>query len=203
MPKLKFSFSFFKRLPSREKRLTLPTFFTLLRIALTPFVVGALVYHAWAVAGVLFVCAALTDLLDGELARLRGEKTFLGACLDPLADKILVLSCFLALSMVEVPLLVIPRWFFAIIFFKELLLLIGVVGVYLFKGEVEIRPTFMGKVTMMLQVFFISWLCACYVFGWAPLKTYYVFGGLVLISVFASLCDYVRVGVRFLRRVTA
>jgi phosphatidylglycerophosphate synthase len=70
---LKFDFSFFKKLSAREKRLTIPTILTISRIILVPFIVIAMIVHHWGFAFWFFVIAALTDTVDGSLARLSGE----------------------------------------------------------------------------------------------------------------------------------
>lgn len=78
----KFSFRLFSTLPPEEKKITLSTLFTLARIALTPFIVVAMVMGSWGPAFFLFVIASSFDVIDGNLARLLNQRTFLGACLD-------------------------------------------------------------------------------------------------------------------------
>ena len=108
----------FASLPAHEMRITVPTLLTFMRILLTFGVIGAMIYHNWGTAFVVFLAAAFTDVLDGGLARWWNEKTFLGACLDPIADKFLVLSIFFTLAFVQSPLFHIPIWFFSIVFIK-------------------------------------------------------------------------------------
>ena len=196
---IKLNISFFRRLPSREKRITLSTLCTLLRIALTPFVVGAMIYQAWGVAFTLFVIASVSDLADGFLARALQEQTFLGACLDPLADKILLLSCFFALAFIQSPLFSIPLWFVLLILLTELILVGGTIFIFFLKGHIEVRPRLLGKLTTCVQMVFIVWLFACYFFKWVPIKTYYTMLGILLVMVFASLIEYTRIGIRALR----
>jgi CDP-diacylglycerol--glycerol-3-phosphate 3-phosphatidyltransferase len=101
--------------------MTLPTKLTCLRLVLT-FVIMALLFvpgpaaKAWALG--LFLLAAATDWLDGELARRWGQISPLGALLDPIADKVLVLGLFLAF----VQLRVIPAWMVLIILLRELVI---------------------------------------------------------------------------------
>jgi cardiolipin synthase len=187
---------FFKNIPAHEKKITISTMLTLGRIALVPSIVGAMVYAWWGIACALFGIAAITDALDGYLARLWKEQTMLGACLDPLADKLLVLACFFTLAYIQSPLFAIPQWFVVIVLIKELLLIIGTVLLYGAKGHIDIRPTFLGKITTMLQLSFIAWLFACYFFGWVPVKTYSTLLVVVLVLVCACLVQY---GVRAIR----
>ena len=195
---IKLNFHFYKRLPAHEKRLTLSTFFTLLRIALTPCIVGAMAWQACGVACVLFNIASMTDWIDGQIARALHEQTFLGACLDPIADKILLLSCFFTLAFIQSPLFSIPLWFVLLILLKEVMLVGGTFLIFLVKGHIEVRPRFLGKLTTMVQMVFIIWLFACYFFQWVPIKTYYAMLGILLLMVFASLVEYTRIGIRAL-----
>lgn len=190
----KITVQFFTNLPAHEKKITISTIITLIRIGLTPFIVGAMVAHCWGIACILFVIAAITDGVDGYLARIRNERTFLGAALDPIADKILLLSCFFTLAFVQSPLFTIPLWFVIVVLIKELVVIGGACVVYYCTGDVEISPTRLGKTTTVIQISFIMWLFACYFFAWMPVKTYYTMLGLVLLVVGASLVQYVRIG---------
>ena len=192
----KFSLSFLKKLSAHEKRLTIPTLFTIARIVLTPIIVTAMIYNKWGVAFWLFLLAALTDTIDGTLARLSGEKTFLGAALDPIADKFLILSVFLTLAFVKTPLFSVPLWFVSFVLIKEIIVL-GGAGLMLSLGKpLHINPTWLGKTTTLMQITFIIWLFACYFFHWLPVKTYYAMLSLVAILVFLSFIQYVRIGFR-------
>lgn len=192
----KINLSFFQGIPQKEKRLTVSTLFTLLRVFFVPFIVGAMIYGYWGIAFFLFVTAALSDTVDGTIARLRGEQTFLGACLDPIADKILLLSVFFTLAFVDTPLFKIPLWFVLLVLIKEILQIGGVIVLYALRGHIEVRPTILGKVTMVVQVVFIVWLFSCYFFRWMPIKTYYTMLGILLFMVIASLIHYARIGLR-------
>lgn len=195
----KINMDFLRKLPAREKKITLPSVLTIIRIILVPFIVAAMVMHHWGVSFALFVVASITDCLDGTLARLLNQKTFLGAFLDPLADKFLILSCFFTLAFVQSPLFLVPKWFVWFVLCKEVLQVSGALFVYLHKGHIEIRPTILGKVTATAQMGFIIWLFACYFFQWVPIKTYYTMLGLLLILTMVSLVQYARIGIRFLR----
>lgn len=196
--RIKFNIQFLQRLPAREKKITLSTLFTLLRIVLTPFIIVTILCQQWAMACVLFCIAALTDILDGNIARWRKEQTLLGACLDPLADKILILSCFCTLVFVQSPVGVMPKWFFGIILLKELIQIGGAITIYFYKGHIEIRPRRLGKFTTMVQMLFIGWIFTCCLFAWFPIKTYYTMLCIVLLLVVASFIQYSFMGVRWL-----
>ena len=193
--------SFFSHLPSHEKRLTVPTMLTLSRIGLAFFVVGAMLVHQWSLACLLFLIAASTDVLDGFLARFYDEKTQLGAALDPIADKFLVLSIFFTLAFAQSPLFNIPLWFVSIVFVKELILIGGALVVYYKTGSLEINPSWLGKAAMFIQIAFITWLFACYFFSWVPIKTYYTMLGVMILCALASLVHYLWMGLRYLLQV--
>ena len=164
----KFSFSFLKKISAREFRFTFSTALTVLRIALTPFIVGALIYQSWNAAFILFVIAALTDFFDGMIARYFQQKTFLGACLDPLADKLLLLSVFVTIALLATFVVQIPAWFVWLMILRELIIVGGIVHFFLSQKSIIIAPTFLGKATTCVQMIFLTWLFLCQVFNWIP-----------------------------------
>ena len=174
--------------------LTIPTLFTLARIAMIPFIVIAMIQQAWGMAFFLFVCACLTDFIDGFLARLLNQKTFLGACLDPIADKLLLLSCFATLAFIQTPLCAIPHWFVLFVISREFLQIAGAIIIYCIKGHCDIQPTLLGKTTACMQMIFIMWLFFCYFFCWLPIKTYYGMLGVVILLIGASFVQYASIG---------
>ena len=196
---MKLSWRFLQQLPDREKKLTLSSWLTIARIALTPVIVIGMIKQWWGVASILFAVACITDMLDGNLARLRNEQTLLGACLDPIADKVLILSCFFTLAFVQSPLFAIPKWFVWLVLVKELLLIIGAIFVYMRNGYIQVRPLPIGKTTTVVQMGLIGWLFACYFFAWVPVKTYYALLGLLFLLVIGSLVAYCMLGIRWLR----
>ena len=139
MPKI--NLNFFKQLPKKEKRLTVPTILTLFRLFCVPIIVYAMTTFHWGVAFWTIIIASLTDSADGYIARNFNQKTFLGACLDPIADKILVLSVYITLAFVQSPLFSIPLWFVWLVLIKETVLIGGAAALYLKKGFLDVQPT--------------------------------------------------------------
>lgn len=184
----------FKDLPAEEFRITIPTMLTMLRIALVPCIILSMIYHCWGLAFIFFLSAAITDCLDGNLARLLHEKTFLGACLDPIADKLLLVSFFFTLVFLKTPLFPLPLWFVLLVLCKELLLICGAAYILLSGRHLDVRPTLLGKATTVVQMVFIIWLFACYYFHWMPVKTYYMMLAVMLVMVILSFLQYVRIG---------
>jgi len=192
----KLSFKLFKNLPDEQMRITLSTVITLLRIVLAPFIVYAMATQKWGIAFWLFVIAAATDVIDGNLARLFDEKTFLGACLDPIADKILLISCFATLAFVQSPQFSIPQWFVLLVLIKDTIIIVGSSIIFFVKGYLRVLPTVLGKLTTVAQVLFITWLFACYFCHWFPIKTYYAMLTIVSALSIISLLQYLVMGWR-------
>ena len=129
--------------------MTLPTKLTILRIPLTFLLMGLLFmpgWHAKAAALVCFILASLTDWLDGYLARRWHQTSPMGALLDPIADKILVLGTFMAF----VQLRIVPAWMVLIIVLRELF----ITGVRLFAAHrhIVLASAKEGKQKMVSQV---------------------------------------------------
>jgi cardiolipin synthase (CMP-forming) len=190
----RFSFALFSKLPADQFRITFSTILTIARIVLVPWIVIAMVKGYWQTAFILFLTAAISDLLDGLLARMLNQKTFLGACLDPLADKFLLISCFATLACTGVLPFDVPYWFVLLVLFRELLVVVGFIALYYTNQGMDVRPTRLGKATAALQMLFIGWLLLCYLYGWAPAKTYYVALYSITILIIVSFVQYARIG---------
>jgi len=173
--------------------------FTVIRILLSPVIIWQMYCRNWNLAFVFFVIGAFTDLLDGYLARLLDSQTNLGRMLDPIADKIFLVSSFFSLSFISSPSFHIPSWFVYLLLFREFVLLTGCVILYLLKIDFESKPIIWGKLTTLFQIVFIVWIFSCYFFHWIPLRTYNI--SLVLLAVYSifSLFQYVRVGFNYLK----
>ena len=86
------------------------------------------------------------------------EETPFGAYLDPIADKLLLGSCYITLAFVDSPLFKLPRWFVAIVLLKRAVISLGAGYVSFVKHAVSIRPTWLGKLAAVVQVLFMWWL---------------------------------------------
>lgn len=181
---------------AHDKRwLTVSNVLTCLRILFAPAICVGVAYSYWRLTFVMFVVTAFTDILDGWVARLFHEDTHLGRLLDPLADKFFLLCCFGSLAFISTPSFSIPRWFFVIIFAREVIMVAGSALLLNFKGlHVQIQPTRWGKLTTFFQLLFIAWIFICHFCGWAPAKTYIVL--LISLTLFSlvSLAHYIKVG---------
>jgi cardiolipin synthase (CMP-forming) len=126
----------------------LANWLTVLRILLIPVFVTLLVYKQRGPALAVFLAAAVTDLLDGYVARHRGSQSRLGAFLDPMADKLLLMSSFVTLTWLKV----LPFWIAAVVISRDLILVIGALAIHMAGGRITPRPTRAGKLATFFQV---------------------------------------------------
>lgn len=138
---------------------------TIFRILLVPFFIVQVLYyvdagvewHRWT-AILTFGLASVSDGVDGYLAKHYGQRSELGAILDPLADKLLLVSGVVLLSLHNEPHLPrIPMWLTATILSRDVLLLIGMVVIYYSCGKVAVRPVIVGKVATVFQMVCVLW----------------------------------------------
>jgi cardiolipin synthase len=130
------------------RNLTLANQLTLLRIMLIPAFVLLVLYGYLGAALLTFLVAGVTDALDGLIARLAGQGTSLGAWLDPMADKLLLLSTFIVLTLPTVPLTNhLPLWLTVVAISRDVAI-IGVVAIVnLAVGPRTFKPSLLGKAT--------------------------------------------------------
>jgi cardiolipin synthase (CMP-forming) len=139
---------------------------TILRILLIPFFVVEVLYYvkngneAHRLAAIIsFAVAAICDGVDGYIARRYNQRSELGAILDPLADKLLLVSGIVVLSFEHRPYLeTIPLWLTGTIIGRDILVLAGMVVIQLTVGKVRVRPRMVGKVATVLQMVIILWI---------------------------------------------
>jgi cardiolipin synthase len=126
--------------------LTLANQLTILRIMLIPAFVLLVVYGYLGWALLTFLAAGVTDALDGLIARRAGQRTSLGAWLDPMADKLLLVTTFVVLTLPQIPLTNhIPLWLTVIVISRDVVI-VGVVAVVsLAMGPRTFKPSMWGK----------------------------------------------------------
>lgn len=129
----------------------LPNIITCLRFLLVGPVIWALFTHHYLLALFLFITAGLTDALDGLLARLYGWTSEFGAIADPLADKLLLMSSFLALYWLDL----IPIWLMIAIVGRDIWILLGVITVRCVVGHLEVDPSRISKINTFLQIILV------------------------------------------------
>jgi len=128
--------------------LTIPNLFTLLRVAMTPYILLELARGQYMIAGWTFGAAAFTDTLDGDIARRFGAESKVGQYLDPVADKLLLSSIYIGLMLGHA----IATWVVVVVFARDLWIL-ALSGIALrFTGFRELRPSVWGKASTFAQI---------------------------------------------------
>ena len=128
--------------------LTAPNQLTLLRMIFLPFIVINLVKHDFKWALALFILAGLSDGLDGILARTLHQQTLLGQYLDPIADKLLMSTMFLVLSIERM----IPWKYTVVVFSRDVSILLISGVLFMIAGLRDFRPSIFGKANTFAQV---------------------------------------------------
>ena len=139
---------------------------TILRILLIPFFVVEVLYYVKDgdelhrfLAILSFAVAAICDGVDGYIARRYNQRSELGAILDPLADKLLLVSGIVVLTFDRRPYLEsVPLWLTGTIIGRDLLILIGMVVIQTTVGKVAVRPRIPGKIATVLQMVIVVWI---------------------------------------------
>ena len=166
--------------------LTLANLLTILRLILTPVFVTALYYKNFGYALAIFFASALTDGLDGLAARALNQKTQLGEILDPIADKLLLVTAFIVCSMPRFTSLTpIPFWLTAAVISRDIFIVVGALVINMVTGFSGFRPSMPGKISTVVQ------LCAIIIFltvnalGWGTdylIWVYYLTFGITVFS---------------------
>ena len=132
----------------RSVPINVPNTLTLLRILLTPLFAICLMKHLFGLALLVFAIAAVSDGMDGLIARLFHQKTTLGAYLDPAADKLLLTTAFVTLAIQEL----IPSWLSVIVITRDVLILFGIALFIMTGREFQPVPSILSKITTVVQL---------------------------------------------------
>ena len=159
-------FSPIRDIQATRDRMTTANKITILRILLIPFFVVEVLYYVKAghdvyriVALLTFFVAAICDGVDGYIARHYNQRSELGAILDPLADKLLLVSGVVLLSFDHGPMIgQVPLWLTGTIIGRDLVILIGMVVIQMTAGKVKVRPRILGKIATVFQMVVVLWI---------------------------------------------
>ena len=159
---------------------------------LVPVVVWAIVSGAMWLAFVLFVAAGISDAVDGYLAKRFNMTTELGAYLDPLADKALIVSIYLTLGINGD----IPRWLVIMVVSRDIMIVSGVILSWLLGNPLKMKPLLVSKLNTVAQILFACVVLGSLGFGIEARQLELVLMGFVaaltLLSVAAYLAEWVR-----------
>jgi cardiolipin synthase len=145
-----------------SKIINLPNLLTMFRMVLIPVFVSLLFYQKFGWALGVFMLAGATDGLDGLFARRFDQKTQLGTILDPIADKLLLVSSFIVLSMPSISPQPLPRhfpvpfWVTAAVISRDIFIIVGAAAINIVTGFKRFRPSWLGKVNTAIQILAIA-----------------------------------------------
>ena len=130
------------------RSLSIPNLITLGRILLVPVVIWAITAGEMRIAFVLFLAAGISDAVDGFLAKRFEMRTELGAYLDPLADKAMLVSIYIALGIIEA----VPRWLVILVVFRDIMIVGAVILSWLVDKPLPLKPLLVSKLNTVAQI---------------------------------------------------
>ncbi|MBM6596096.1 CDP-alcohol phosphatidyltransferase family protein [Microvirga pudoricolor] len=138
--------------PSIMERMTIPNLITVARLILVPIILALIVREQWIAAFGLFVVAGLSDFADGYIARRFHMESRFGAYMDPVADKLLMVSIYVALALSGA----IPAWLTGLVVARDVLIVSAVLLSGALERPVEIRPLLVSKLNTAAQIAFAA-----------------------------------------------
>jgi cardiolipin synthase len=127
---------------------TLPNLITLARLCAVPAAVWLILQHRLDTAFLVFVGAGISDGIDGWLARVRNARSALGAILDPVADKALLVSVYVTLAAIGV----LPDWLAILVVFRDVVIVGGILVLWVLGQPPAIKPLLVSKLNTVLQI---------------------------------------------------
>ena len=144
--------------------MTIPNYISIFRIMIVPvFVIALLDFSesgaeiSWWMAVIVFSAASISDGIDGYIARRFKQRSELGTFLDPMADKLLLVSGLVILSFSSAHLPKLPLWMIGMVFGRDLFLLLGFFIITYWCGKMKIQPHFLSKCATVFQMFVVAW----------------------------------------------
>ncbi|MFA5410624.1 MAG: CDP-alcohol phosphatidyltransferase family protein [Candidatus Omnitrophota bacterium] len=168
------------------------------RILTVPFFIASIVYYAperdylRLVSLVIFIVAVFSDAVDGYIARKSKQQSPAGLILDPLGDKLLLMSAFICLALGKFS-ITFPLWVTLIVISRDVLILLGAAVIYMVKQRINILPTKWGKLTTIFQM-----SAVIIVLLQTPIKIAQVFWWLAVLFTVISGADYIMRGFKTL-----
>lgn len=172
--------------------MSIPNLITLARILLVPVIVWTITAGEMLAAFVLFLVAGISDAVDGFLAKRFGMASEVGAYLDPLADKALIVSIYVALGINGA----FPRWLVILVVSRDIMIVGAIILSWLMGRPLEVRPLLVSKLNTVAQIVLAVLVLAALAFHWTieavlqPMML--VVAALTLLSVAFYLAEWVR-----------
>jgi cardiolipin synthase (CMP-forming) len=178
---------------------SIPNVITLARILLVPIIVWAIASNQMEIAFAVFVVAGVSDAIDGFLAKRFNLTSELGALLDPLADKALLVSIYMALGIWGA----IPRWIVILVVSRDIMIVAAVIISWLFDRPVPMKPLMVSKLNTVAQVGFAALVLASLSFGFQPMPYDLILMGFVTVFTLVSVSFYLVEWVRHMSTIEA
>ncbi len=179
--------------------MSIPNLITLGRILLVPIVIWAISAGEMGVAFGLFLLAGISDAVDGFLAKRFGMRTELGGYLDPLADKAMLVSIFVALAAIEA----VPRWLVILVVSRDIMIVGAVILAWLVHRPIPLKPLLVSKLNTVAQIALVCVILAGLAFDWDLAGTILALTGLVTVLTLLSIAFYVVEWVRHMNAAEA
>ena len=171
---------------------SIPNIITLCRILLVPIIIWAIASSQMEIAFVVFIIAGISDAVDGFLAKRFNMTSELGALLDPLADKALLVSIYLALGIFGA----IPHWIVILVVSRDFMIVAAVIVSWLFDKPVAMKPSMVSKLNTVAQVAYAALALGSLGFAFSASPYDLILMGLVAVltlsSVFLYLVEWIR-----------
>ena len=175
-----------------KRRVSIPNIITLGRILLVPIIVWAIAANQMEIAFAIFVIAGVSDAVDGFLAKRFNMASELGALLDPLADKALLVSIYVSLGVWGA----VPRWIVILVVSRDIMIVGAVIVSWVFGKPIPMKPLMVSKLNTVAQVAFAALVLAALGFGFKSspyeLILMAIVAVLTLLSVSFYLVEWVR-----------
>jgi cardiolipin synthase len=178
---------------------SIPNIITLGRILLVPIIVWAIASSQMEIAFAIFIIAGVSDAVDGFLAKRFNMASDLGALLDPLADKALLVSIYVALGIWGA----VPRWIVILVVSRDIMIVSAVIVSWIFGKPIPMKPLMVSKLNTAAQVTFAALVLAALGFGFDPMPYDRILMGLVTVFTLASVSLYLVEWVRHMSTIEA
>jgi cardiolipin synthase len=178
---------------------SIPNIITLGRILLVPIIVWAIASSQMEIAFAVFIVAGVSDAVDGFLAKRFNMASELGALLDPLADKALLVSIYISLGISGA----IPHWIVILVVSRDIMIVSAVIVSWLFGKPVPMKPLMVSKLNTVAQVAFAALVLASLGFGFAPQPYDTILMGFVTVFTLASVSLYLMEWIRHMSTIEA
>ena len=166
--------------------MSIPNIITLGRILLVPFIVWAIASNQLEIAFAIFIIAGVSDAVDGFLAKRFNMASELGALLDPVADKALLVSIYMALGIWGA----IPRWIVILVVSRDIMIVGAVIVSWLYGKPIPMKPLMVSKLNTVAQVAFAALVLASLGFGFNSTPYDLILMGLVTVLTLLSVSFY-------------